>query len=199
MKRIFRFSISKYFVNGLIILVPVTITLTVVLTIFNFTETWIGKVLPIKFPGMGVLAVALLIVLVGWFSSNWIMKEILHFGDRMIASIPVVNFLYKSVQQVSKAMLGSQQTFRQAVLVEYPGTNAKAIGFLASPLSTELADAVDEESVCVYIPFSFNMTAGLNLIVARKDVVFLDVAPESALQYVLTGGAIMPKGTTPKV
>ena len=101
MKRIFRFSISKYFVNGLIILVPVTITLTVVLTIFNFTETWIGKVLPIKFPGMGVLAVALLIVLMGWFSSNWIMKEILHFGDRMIASIPVVNFLYKSVQQVS--------------------------------------------------------------------------------------------------
>ena len=189
MKRIFRFSISKYFVNGLIILVPVTITLTVVLTIFNFTETWIGKVLPIKFPGMGVLAVALLIVLMGWFSSNWIMKEILHF----------VNFLYKSVQQVSKAMLGSQQTFRQAVLVTYPGTEAKAIGFLASPLSSELADAVDEESVCVYIPFSFNMTAGLNLIVARKDVVFLDVAPESALQYVLTGGAIMPKGTTPKV
>lgn len=195
MKRIFRFSVSKYFVNGLIILVPVTITMAVVLTIFNFTEEWIGKVVPIQFPGMGILAVAVLIVLVGWFSSNWIMKEILHLGDRLIASIPMVNFLYKSVQQVSKAMLGSQQAFRQVVLVTYPGTEAKAIGFLASPLSVEVEAALPDESLCVYVPFSFNMTAGINLIVPRKEVVFLDVTPESALQYVLTGGAIMPKGT----
>lgn len=185
--------LSKNFINGLIVLIPITITSFVVLKIFSIAENWIGSYLPVQFPGLGLITAALSILLIGWLSSYWITKKIISWGERILATIPVVKFIYKSVKQVSTAVFESENLLKQAVLVPYPHSGTKALGFAMSPLSEPISEKMEEDSVCVFIPMSLNMTAGLNIIVPKKDIIILDVTSESALQYVLTAGAIMPQ------
>lgn len=186
--------ITKYFINGLITIVPIVITVFVILQIFAFAENILGRHLPqsIHFPGIGLLAVILLIIITGWLSTHWLLRELLQLGDRLVGSIPVVKFIYNSVKKISKALFESQHLFKNAVLVPYPHQGVKALGFLMPQISAPLAEHFDEEHVCVFVPLSMNMTAGVNIFIAKKDIVPLNVSSESALQYVLTAGAIMP-------
>lgn len=184
--------ISKYFINGLIVIVPIAITAFVVVQIFSMAEDLLGRHLPVHFPGIGIVAVVILLIVTGWLSSYWILKRLLEFGERLLDSIPIVKFIYKSIKQLSTAVFESQHLFKQAVLVPYPHPGAKSIGFIMSELSEPLTEALDEEHVCVYVPMSFNLTNGFNILVPKKDIIALDITSESALQYIFTAGTIMP-------
>ncbi|SEO32335.1 DUF502 domain-containing protein [Propionispora vibrioides] len=184
--------ISKYFINGLIVIVPIAITAFVVVQIFSMAEDLLGRHMPVHFPGIGIVAVVILLIVTGWLSSYWILKRLLEFGERLLDSIPIVKFIYKSIKQLSTAVFESQHLFKQAVLVPYPHPGAKSIGFIMSELSEPLAEAMDEEHVCVYVPMSFNLTNGFNILVPKKDIIALDITSESALQYIFTAGTIMP-------
>ncbi|HEY3425058.1 MAG TPA: DUF502 domain-containing protein [Negativicutes bacterium] len=187
--------ISRYFLNGLIVIVPIAITVFVIMQIFAIAEGILGRHLPVHFPGIGLIAVVVFILLVGWLSSYWILKRLLELGERLLGSIPIVKFIYNSVKQLSTAVFESQQLFKQPVLVPYPHPGVKALGFVMAPLSEPLTADLKDEHICVFIPMSLNMTAGFNIIVPKRDIIYLDVTSESALQYVLTAGAIMPHGT----
>ncbi|MDR3565189.1 MAG: DUF502 domain-containing protein [Negativicutes bacterium] len=187
-------TLSKYFLHGLIVLAPIAITGFVVLGVLQFTEALLGRHLPLHFPGIGLLAVLALILVVGWLSSYWLLRRLLEYGERLLGSIPVIKFIYNSVKQLSTAVFESQNLFRQAVLVPYPYPGIKTLGFVTTELSSPIADHLSEECVCVFIPLSLNITAGVNIILPKRDIIPLDVTSESALQYVLTAGAIMPHG-----
>ncbi|MDR3592418.1 MAG: DUF502 domain-containing protein [Negativicutes bacterium] len=187
-------TVSKYFLNGLIVLVPIAATGFVVTGILQFTEGLLGNHLPLHFPGMGLLAVLALILVVGWLSSYWILRRFLDYGEKLLGSIPIVKFIYNSIKQLSTAVFDSQNLFKQAVLVPYPHAGTKALGFVMADLSQPVAVHMTEECVCVFIPLSLNMTAGVNIILPKREIIPLDVTSESALQYILTAGAIMPHG-----
>lgn len=189
---------SKYFFNGLILIVPITITAFVVINIFSFTDRLLGQYLPIHFPGVALIVVLLLIVLVGWLSSHWLLKSVIGYGERLLGSIPVVKFIYNSVKQLATAVFESQKLLQNAVLVPYPHPGVKSLGFLMPELSAPLAEKFSEEHVCVFVPMSLNLTAGFNIIVPRRDIIPLDVTSESALQYVITAGSIMPRSNDSK-
>ncbi len=184
---------SKYFINGLIVIVPIAITTFVIINIFSFTERLLGQYLPIHFPGLALIVVLFLIVLVGWLSSHWLLKNLIDFGERLVGSIPVVKFIYNSVKQISTAVFESQELLKNAVLVPYPHPGVKALGFVMPELSAPLANKFTEDHVCVFVPMSLNLTSGFNIILPRRDIIPLDVTSESALQYVITAGAIMPR------
>lgn len=189
---------SKYFFNGLILIVPITITAFVVIYIFSFTDRLLGQYLPIHFPGVALIVVLLVIVLVGWLSSHWLLKNVIGYGERLLGSIPVVKFIYNSVKQLATAVFESQKLLQNAVLVPYPHPGVKSLGFLMPELSAPLAEKFSEEHVCVFVPMSLNLTAGFNIIVPRRDIIPLDVTSESALQYVITAGSIMPRSNDSK-
>lgn len=184
---------SKYFINGLIVIVPIAITTFVIITIFSFTERLLGEYLPIHFPGLSLIVVLFLIFLVGWLSSHWFLKSVIGYGERMLGSIPIVKFIYNSVKQISTAVFESQELLKHAVLVPYPHSGTKSLGFVMPELSAPLADKFTEEHVCVFVPMSLNLTSGFNIILPKRDIIPLDVTSESALQYVITAGAIMPR------
>jgi len=187
-------NISRYFINGLIVIVPIGITVFVVSQILNITEKLLGRHLPVQFPGLGLIAVLIIILAVGWLSSNLMMRRLIELGERILNSIPIIKFIYNSVKQLSTAVFESQNMFKHAVLVPFPHPNAKALGFVMTDLSEPLARHTAGESVCVFIPMSLNMTAGFNIIVPRRDIIPIDVTSESALQYILTAGTVMPRG-----
>lgn len=191
-------KLSKYFINGLIVLVPIAITIFVVVEFLSFTEGVLGKHLPIYFPGMGLITVLGVIILIGWLSSYWILKRCIEIGEKILSKIPFVKFIYNSVKHLSTAVFESNNLFHQAVLVPYPSADTKALGFVMAALSEPLEKHLPEKHVCVFIPWSLNMTSGTNLIVPEKEIIYLNISSESALQYILTAGAVMPVEVNPQ-
>lgn len=183
--------ISRRFVNGLILLVPIVITLLVVSEVLHFTEGVLGKHLPFYFPGLGIITVVLGIYFVGWISSYWIMRRMIHYGEVLLGKIPVVKFIYNSVKHLSTAVFESNNMFDHVVLV--PFHQSKALGFIMADVPPMLKEKLGDDYVCVFVPWSLNMTSGTNLFVRKQDVIYLDISSESALQYMLTAGAVMPR------
>ena len=177
---------SKTFLNGLIVLVPIGITLFVVMQILNFTEGVLGKHLPFYFPGIGLIAVILLIYIVGWISTHWLLKHVISFGESLLSKIPVVKFIYNSVKQFSTAIFESNSMFQNVVLV--PFHQSLAMGFLMPNVPTVIKEKLDEDIVCVFVPWSLNITSGTNLFVKRSEVIPIDIKSDAALQFMLTAG-----------
>ena len=99
--------ISRRFVNGLLVLVPVVITAFVIEWTLRFTEGVLGQYLPFYFPGMGIITLMAVIYLVGWGSTNWALAKLISLGETMIGTIPFVKFIYTSVKRLSEAVLDS--------------------------------------------------------------------------------------------
>jgi len=188
-------KLSKYFLNGVIVLVPIAITLYVVVQVFAFTEWIVGRFLPsyMRFPGVSLLVMLAAIVLIGLLSTHWALQWLLAWSEKMLNRIPGVKFIYNSVKQLSSAMLESKSLLKYPVLVPFPYPGAWSLGFITAEISECLADKLPGEHVCVFVPMSLNLTAGFNIFVPASEVVPLDVTSESAVQYVLTAGSIMPR------
>ena len=184
-------KVSKRFINGLILLVPLAITVFVVTEVLNFTEIVLGKHFPVYYPGMGIVTVLLVIYLGGWLSSYWFMKRVISYGEWLLGKIPVVKFIYNSVKHLSTAVFESNNMFDHVVLV--PFHQSRALGFVMAEVPAVLREKLGDDYVCVFVPWSLNMTSGTNLFVKKSDVIYLDISNESALQYMLTAGAVMPQ------
>lgn len=182
---------SRYFINGLILLVPISITVFVIAETLAFTEGVLGQHLPVYFPGMGIITLLAVIYLVGWLSSYWFLRRLIGYGEGLLNKIPVVKFIYNSVKHLSTAVFESNSMFDHVVLV--PFHQSLALGFIMAEVPKAMKKKLGEEYVCVFVPWSLNMTSGTNLFVAKKDVIYLDISSESALQYLLTAGAVMPQ------
>ena len=179
---------SKNFMNGLIVLIPVAITLFVVINILEFTEGVLGKHFPFYFPGIGLIAILILIYVVGWISTHWLLKKIIDLGEYLLGKIPVVKFIYNSVKQFSTAIFESNSMFQNVVLV--PFHQSMAMGFLMSSVPTFVKGKLGEDYVCVFVPWSLNITSGTNLFVKRSEIIPIDIKSEAALQFMLTAGNV---------
>jgi len=186
----FKEQISSSFFKGLLIVVPPAITIFLVTWLFELTENSIGKFLPVKIPGTGLIIVLVGIWIVGVLSGNFLSEKILGIFDGIISKIPIVKFIYGSVKQVSKALFESDSAFKRVVLVPYQGNYVLAFQMLNLP--EPVKEKLGEEYVCVYMPWSMNMTAGMNFFVKKSDVIYVDMMPQDALQFILTAGTISP-------
>ena len=132
---------------------------------------------------------------VGWASTNWVLASVISFGENMIGTIPFVKFIYTSVKRLSEAVLDSSSNFKRVVHVPFQG--ALALGFVMADLPPRFREAMGgEDYICVFIPWSLNMTSGTTLLVRAEDVVDIDISKEDALRYMLTAGAVMPFSDT---
>lgn len=189
-------QISSSFFKGLLVVVPPAITVFVVTWLFELTEASIGSFLPVKIPGVGLLIVIVGIWIIGVLSGNFLSKKIIELFDALIGKIPVVKFVYGSVKQVTKALFESDSAFKNVVLVPYQ--HSYVLGFLLLNLPEPVREKLGDEYVCVYMPWSMNMTAGMNLFVKKSDVIYLNMAPPDAFQFILTAGTISTAGIVSK-
>lgn len=188
-------KISEQFLNGVIIVAPPAITAVVVMWILNITENKIGAQIEnffdIHFFGIGLISVVIFIWIVGFVFGHTFPQKIIKLLDYLLDKIPIVKFIYGSVKQFSKAIFDSNSSFQKVVLVPYNG--ALVMGFLMRNIPHAVHEKLGDEYVCVYMPWSLNMTAGLNLFVKKSEVVILDMEMEEGLQFILTAGTVAKK------
>jgi uncharacterized membrane protein len=194
--------VKKYFITGLLIWIPLVITIWVLNLIVSTMDstllllpealqpqTWLG----FHVPGLGVVLTLVVLFLTGVFAANIIGERLVNLGQGLLARIPVVKTIYNSVKQVSDTLFSSSgQAFRKAVLVRFPHSAAWTVAFLTGTPSGEVASRLSGEHISVYVPTTPNPTSGYFLIVPRADVIELDMNVDEALKYVISMGVAAP-------
>jgi len=194
---------KKYFITGLLIWIPIVVTIWVLKFIFDFldqsllllpvafqTESWLG----VHIPGLGAILTVAVVFGTGFLATNFVGARLLHWGHQLLNRIPVVNSIYSSVKQISDTLFSSSgQAFRKALLVQWPHEGAWTIAFLTGAPSGDVAKHVPPDCLSVYVPTTPNPTGGYFVIVKRADVVELDMTVDQALKYIISMGVVPPQ------
>ena len=199
----------KYFITGLLILVPLAITAWVLSLIINtmdqsllfVPERWQPKTLfGVNIPGLGTLLTIVIVFLTGLLTNNLVGNYVVRMWEKLLKRIPLVNSLYSSVKQVSDTLFSSSgNAFRKAVLIPYPHQNSYTIAFLTGTPGGDVKNHLVGDYVSVYVPTTPNPTSGFFLMLARKDVVELDMSVDAALKYIVSMGVVAPESVPPAI
>ena len=200
MKNEGRFAhMKKYLITGLLIWIPVVITiwvLTLIVTTMDQTLT----LFPVDFqpryhiPGLGLLLTLVVVYLTGLLASNFLGRRLVQIWEGVLRRIPVVNSIYGGVKQVSDTLFTpGGQAFRKALLVQYPRQGSWTIAFLTGQPGGDVANHLAGEYVSVYVPTTPNPTSGFFLMMPKAEVVELDMSVDDALKYVVSMGVVPPR------
>lgn len=200
-----RVDLKRYFLAGLILWAPLSITIWVITWAFDLLDSILPSVLRsevlfgLHIPGFGVLVVLVVILLTGFLAANLLGQKMVEIWESLMQRIPLVRSIYSSVKQVSDTILSpSGQAFRKAVLIQYPRHGAWTIAFLTGVPAKDVAAHIPADCVSVYVPTTPNPTSGFFLIVPRDEVVELSIGVDSALKYVVSMGTVPPLPSRPK-
>lgn len=192
----------RYFITGLLIWVPLGITLWVISTLVTLMDQILvvlpqgsrpADLLGVHIPGFGVLLALVIVLGTGLFAANILGQRLVRFWEDVLTRIPVVKSIYGSVKQVSDTVLSdSGNAFRKALLVRFPHSNAWTVAFQTGTPAAEIGGLLLEEHVSVYVPTTPNPTSGYFLVVPRSDVVELEMSVDEALKYVISMGVVAP-------
>ena len=198
----------KYFITGLLILVPLAITLWVLHAIISTMDQSLlllpaqwrpENVFGFKIPGLGAVLTVLIIFVTGLLTKNFIGKYIVSLGEKALHHIPIVSSIYSSVKQVSDTLFSSSgNAFRKAVLIEYPRKGSWTIGFLTGVPGGDVVNHLQGDYVSVYVPTTPNPTSGFFLMVPKADAIELDMSVDAALKYIVSMGVVAPEQLPPK-
>ena len=194
--------LKKYFVTGLLIWVPLAITVWVLALIVRtmdqslllVPEPWRPEnLLGMHIPGAGMVLTLVIVFLTGLVTANIVGQRLILFWEGVLSRIPVVKSIYYSVKQVSDTLFSSSgEAFRKALLVQYPRQGSWTIAFLTGQPGGDVVNHLGRDHVSVYVPTTPNPTSGFFLMIPRSDVVELDMSVDEALKYIISMGVVAP-------
>ena len=178
-------KITKFFLEGLLLLVPLFVTLYV----FYFIFTRIDNFLKFETKGLGFIATILMITVVGYVSSTLLTSRFAEKIDASFNRLPLVKMIYTSIKDLINAFVGDKKRFKRPVLIDiYPGSNVKVAGFITAD---DLKNFGLVDSVAVYLPQSYNF-AGFLIVVPKDQVTPLDVESGRVMAFIVSGGVTSP-------
>lgn len=193
---------KKYFITGLLVLVPLLITVWVIATLVQtmdqtlllLPEHWRPKMLlGYDLPGFGVLLTIVIIFVTGLVATNIFGQHIIMWWEKLLARVPVVKSIYYSVKQVSDTLFSdSGEAFRKALLIQYPRNGVWTIAFLTGAPGGDVSNHLHGEYVSVYVPTTPNPTSGFFLMLPKQDVIELNMSVDQALKYIISMGVVTP-------
>ena len=193
----------KYFITGLLVLVPLAITLWVLNLVIGtldqslllVPQQWQPRT---HIPGLGAIITLVVVFLTGLLANNLVGNYVVRLWERLLHRIPVVNSIYGSVKQVSDTLFSSSgNAFRKAVLIPYPHENSYTIAFLTGVPGGDVKNHLVGDYVSVYVPTTPNPTSGFFLMLKRSRVVELDMSVDAALKYIVSMGVVAPPDLMP--
>jgi uncharacterized membrane protein len=198
---------KRYLIAGLIVWVPLGITIYVLAFLINTLDQTLlllpesvrpDTVLGVHIPGLGVVLSLAILLVTGVIAANFFGARLIHLWESILGRIPFVKSIYNGVKQVSDTLLSdSSYAFRKALLVEFPYPGSWTIAFLTGTPAVSVATFLEDEHISVYVPTTPNPTSGYFVMLPKSRVHELDMTVDEALKYIISMGVVAPKPHTP--
>ncbi len=194
--------LKRYLVTGLLVWIPLALTIWMVLTVLDFMDRilvvlppawrpdqWLG----FHVPGAGFILTVAVLLSTGMLVANVIGQRLVTWWESALARIPIVSNIYRSVKQVSDTLLAQDgHSFRRAVLVEFPQRGQWSVGFVVGTNGAQLSRHLRADALTVYVPTGPNPTSGYTIIVPPDEVHDVDMSVDDALKFVISMGVVTP-------
>ena len=196
MKRVLT-KLRRYLVTGVIVIVPIGVTLLVLNWVFQRLDPILGQRLPAvwgyRLPGLGLLALLAILVVVGWVSQRAVGRKAVRTWEAVLSRVPVARTIYGGSSQIARAVLDREENlFRACAMVEFPVVGVWALGFETAPVPAEVEEQMGEPGISVFLPTAPNPTSGFLLLVPERRVRRLAMSVEEGVKMVLSAGVAYP-------
>lgn len=195
-------KLRKYIITGLLIWVPLGITIFVIKLLVDLMDKTILLLPPawrpenlfgFDVPALGIVISAMIIFITGFFLTNFAGRRLIRFWESILDRIPLVRSIYSSVKQVTQTILSTDNdTFNEVLLIQYPRKGIWTLCFKTSDSPKSFNEATDDELITVFVPTTPNPTSGFILFIPKKDVKKMDIDVEDALKLVMSLGVVTP-------
>ena len=191
-------KIRNNFIAGVVVLIPIGITIYLTLFIISISSKILPKeinpnhYLPYNIPGVEIIITLILISLIGWLSLSFIGKRMLSLLNSILKRIPILRTIYSALGQMTETFTNTDKEKKNVVLVEYPRKGSWAVGFATKENSGEISDKLKKNLINVFVPTTPNPTSGFLLMYPKEDVIYLDLTFEEASKFIVSAGTSNP-------
>ena len=206
-------TLRRYFIAGVIVWIPLGITLWVLKLLVDVMDQSLllvpenyrsDKLFGFHLPGLGIILTVAIVLATGALAANFFGRKVLKLGDSTLSRIPIVRSIYGGVKQISDTLFSPEgKAFRRAVLVRYPHAGAWTVALVTGTPQHEVAGILGPDQISVFVPTTPNITSGFFLIVPRTETIELDMNVDAALKYIISMGVAEPArreiGEAPKM
>ena len=193
-KRSFTLILRNYFITGVVVLIPIGITLYLTKFLISISSEIIpqninpNNYLPYAIPGLEILISVIIITLIGGLSLSFLGKKVLKLIDDLFKRIPILRTIYSAILQMTETFSNSKNEKKSVVLVEYPRKGVWAVGFATKENKGEMAKKTNQKLMNVFVPTTPNPTSGFLLMFPLDDVIYLDMNFEEASKFIVSAG-----------
>ena len=187
-------KIRNNFIAGVVVLIPIGITLYLTLFIIRISSKVIPKeinpnnYLPFDIPGVEILIALVIITLIGWLSLSFLGKKFFELFNNILKKIPILRTIYSAIGQMTESFTKTDNKQKSVVLLEYPRKGVWAVGFATKENEGLIKEKIKEDLINVFVPTTPNPTSGFLLLVPKKDLIFLDISFEQASKFIVSAG-----------
>ena len=193
-KRSFFSRLRNYFIAGIVVLIPIGITIYLTFFIISISSKILPKeinpnhYLPYNIPGLEILISLLLITLIGWLSLSFLGKRLLDLFNNILKKIPILRTIYSAIGQMTETFTKNDSGKKNVVLIEYPRKGSWAVGFATKDNTGEIKSKTNKNLVNVFVPTTPNPTSGFLLMFPKEEVIYLDMTFEEASKFIVSAG-----------
>ena len=187
-------KLRNNFIAGIVVLIPIGITLYLTLFLIRISGNIIPKeinpnnYLPFNIPGVEILMALLIITLIGWLSLSFLGKKFFEYFNNILKKIPILRTIYSAIGQMTESFAKPDNKQKSVVLLEYPRKGVWAVGFATKENEGLIKNKIKEEIINVFVPTTPNPTSGFLLMIPKKDLIYLDVTFEQASKFIVSAG-----------
>ena len=191
-------KIRNYFITGVVVLIPIGITIYLTILITSVSSKILPKeinpnhYLPYNIPGLEIIITLFLITFIGWLSLSFIGKRLLNLFNTVLKRIPILRTIYSAILQMTETFTKNDNQKKNVVLVEYPRKGTWAVGFATKENSGEITNKLNKKLINVFVPTTPNPTSGFLLMFPKEEVVYLDLTFEEASKFIVSAGTSNP-------
>ncbi|AHF16671.1 DUF502 domain-containing protein [Niabella soli] len=179
-------KLFRYFIQGLIILAPIALTIYILYLFFNWVDNFLRPFIGI--PGLGFIIIIAFIFFIGWVSSSIIMEALLNFLDHWLERTPGIKILYTSAKDFFRAFAGDKKKFTQPVLANIFGSDVWVLGFVTDEMMEKFH--LGDDMIGVYVPHSYAFSGQLYILPRAKVKIIDNISAGDAMKYTVTGGVV---------
>ena len=187
-------KIRNNFIAGIVVLIPIGITLYLTIFLIKFSGKIIPKeinpnnYLPFDIPGVEIIIALFIITFIGWLSLSFLGKKIFEILNNILKKIPILRTIYSAIGQMTESFTKNDNNQKSVVLLEYPRKGVWAVGFATKDNEGLIKEKIKEDIVNVFVPTTPNPTSGFLLMLPRKDLIYLDITFEQASKFIVSAG-----------